>query len=356
MKCIVTGGAGFIGSNLVQYLVHERQYEVLTIDKLTYAGHLESLTSVLEHQKHHFAKIDITNAKDVAECIHNFQPDIIFHLAAESHVDRSIDNAFTFVNTNILGTQILIDIALEYWKSKKSSHFKYIQISTDEVFGALGKDGKFTEQSPYDPNSPYSASKAGAELLVKAYYRTHGLPIIIANCSNNYGPYQYPEKLIPLCILNAVEQKPIPVYGDGKQVRDWLHVTDHVMALDRIAQTGQIGETYCIGGNNEFTNIEVVTTICKHLDKILPRKNKQPYSNLITYVTDRPGHDQRYAIDANKISTQLNWQPQIQFSQGIKGTIDWYLDNKEWVNAVSSSQNARIRHGLQEHKLIVNQK
>ena len=348
MKCLVTGGAGFIGSNLVHYLVHERQHEVLTIDKLTYAGHIENLASVLEHPNHHFTKIDITNTKAITECINNFKPDVIFHLAAETHVDRSIDNAFTFVNTNILGTQVLIDAALEYWKRNKPNNFKYIQISTDEVFGALGEDGKFTEQSPYDPNSPYSASKAGAELLVKAYCRTHGLPIVIANCSNNYGPYQYPEKLIPLCILNALEQKPIPAYGDGKQIRDWLYVTDHIMALDRIAQDGQIGETYCIGGDKELTNIEVITTICNHLDNIIPRSNKQSYTKLITHVADRPGHDWRYAIDASKINTHLNWKPQIQFTDGIEKTIAWYLANQEWINAVSSTQNARIRRGLQK--------
>lgn len=345
MKYIVTGGAGFIGTNLVHHLINNHEHEVLTIDKLTYAGNLENLAAVINHSNHKFAKLDITNKEDMQTCINDFQPNVILHLAAESHVDRSIDNAATFVHTNIVGTQVLIDVALTYWQQKNPEHFKFIQISTDEVFGSILAPEKFSEQSSYDPNSPYAASKASAELLIKAYHRTYGFPVIIANCSNNYGPYQYPEKLIPLCILNALEEKAIPIYGDGKQIRDWLYVTDHVTALEKIAQFGVIGETYCIGGNNELTNIEVITTICSCLDKLLPRPQQQLYKDLITYVADRPGHDRRYAINSHKIQTQLGWQPEVPFHQGIIKTINWYLTNKPW-SITASNQNARIRRGL----------
>lgn len=339
---LVTGGAGFIGSAVIRYLINETNNNVLNIDKLTYAGNLESLASVNDNPRYHFLHADICDKVAMTKAFDDFEPDIVMHLAAESHVDRSIDGPIDFIQTNIIGTYNLLEVARNYWQNlteDKKSSFKFHHISTDEVYGDLeGTDDLFTEATSYSPSSPYSASKASSDHLVRAWHRTYGLPIVITNCSNNYGPYHFPEKLIPLVILNALDGKPLPVYGDGKQIRDWLYVEDHARALYLVATTAKVGETYNIGGHNEKQNIDVVKTICTILDNIKPRTDGQSYIQQITFVKDRPGHDLRYAIDASKIQQELNWQPQETFESGIQKTVEWYLANQGWVNHVKSGE------------------
>lgn len=339
---LVTGGAGFIGSAVVRYIINSTDNRVLNIDKLTYAGNLESLESVNDNPRYQFLHADICDKVAMTKAFDDFEPDIVMHLAAESHVDRSIDGPMDFIQTNIIGTYTLLEVARNYWQNlaeDKKSSFKFHHISTDEVYGDLeGTEDLFTEATSYSPSSPYSASKASSDHLVRAWHRTYGLPIVITNCSNNYGPYHFPEKLIPLVILNALDGKPLPVYGDGKQIRDWLYVEDHARALYLVATTAKVGETYNIGGHNEKQNIDVVKTICTILDNIKPRKDGQSYTQQITFVKDRPGHDLRYAIDASKINNELGWQPQETFESGIQKTVEWYLSNQDWVNHVKSGK------------------
>lgn len=339
---LVTGGAGFIGSAVVRYIINSTDNRVLNIDKLTYAGNLESLASVNDNPRYQFLHADICDKVAMAKAFDDFEPDIVMHLAAESHVDRSIDGPIDFIQTNIIGTYNLLEVARNYWQNlteDKKSSFKFHHISTDEVYGDLeGTQDLFTEETSYSPSSPYSASKASSDHLVRAWHRTYGLPIVITNCSNNYGPYHFPEKLIPLVILNALDGKPLPVYGDGKQIRDWLYVEDHARALYLVATTAKVGETYNIGGHNEKQNIDVVKTICTILDNIKPRTDGQSYTQQITFVKDRPGHDLRYAIDASKINKELGWQPQETFESGIQKTVEWYLANQDWVNHVKSGE------------------
>ena len=346
----ITGGAGFIGSALVRYLINETDNIVVNYDKLTYAGNLESLKMIENNERYHFVLGDICDQDKVTETLDKYQPDYIMHLAAESHVDRSIDGPSEFIQTNIVGTYTLLDAARHYFlgltEDKKSS-FRFHHISTDEVYGDLGETGLFTEDTPYDPSSPYSASKAASDHLVRAWYRTFNLPVVLTNCSNNYGSYHFPEKLIPLIILNALEGKALPIYGDGKQVRDWLYVDDHARALYKVVSEGVLGDTYNIGGFNEKKNIEVVNTICEHLNQLISDKPKgiTSFNDLITYVTDRPGHDVRYAIDANKINKELGWHPQETFDSGIRKTIEWYLANLDWCKQVQDGSYQRERLG-----------
>ena len=331
MRVIVTGGAGFIGSALVRHLVLEKGFEVLNIDALTYAGYLPSLTAVQGKSNYRFLHANICDRPRMDEAIAGFLPDRIMHLAAESHVDRSITGAADFVQTNVIGTFTLLEAARDYW-SKLSGEvrdgFRFLHVSTDEVYGSLGDDGLFTEETPYDPSSPYSASKASSDHLAKAWQRTYGLPVVVSNCSNNYGPYHFPEKLIPLTILNALAGERLPVYGKGENVRDWLYVEDHARALDLIAERGRIGETYNVGGRNERRNIDVVRRICAVLDQFEP--GNRPREELIEFVTDRPGHDARYAIDATRLETELGWRAQETFDTGIEKTVKWYLENDWW--------------------------
>jgi len=335
MNIIVTGGAGFIGSALVRMIINETNHTVLNIDKLTYAGHLESLVSIESSERYTFEKVDICDAESINRIFNEFKPDAIMHLAAESHVDRSIDGSAEFIRTNVNGTHTLLEEAKNYWQrlsNKKKEEFRFLHVSTDEVYGTLGKDGFFTEETPYDPRSPYSSSKASSDHLVRAWFHTYGLPTLITNCSNNYGPYQFPEKLIPIVILKALHGEDIPVYGTGDNVRDWLYVDDHARALLKVAEEGVPGETYNVGGHNEKQNIDVVVTICDILDELATKDSK--YKEQILFVTDRPGHDFRYAIDASKIENELGWIPKESFESGIKKTIQWYLGNMDWVEAV----------------------
>jgi len=330
---MVTGGAGFIGSALIRWLLANTDITVVNIDKLTYAGNLESIPDADQSGRYHFHEVDICDQQSVKKLFDEYQPDAIMHLAAESHVDRSIDSGLEFVQTNIVGTAVLLETALRYWQSldtEKAAQFRFQHISTDEVYGSLGDDGLFEEQTPYDPSSPYSASKASSDHLVRAWSRTYGMPVLITNCSNNYGPYQFPEKLIPHMIIRAIHGETLPVYGKGENIRDWLFVDDHIKALYTVLQQGEAGETYNIGGNCEKTNLQVVQTICRILDKLQPAKDGQTYETKITYVQDRPGHDLRYAIDASKIKTELNWQPQEKFDDALFKTVQWYLDNRQW--------------------------
>lgn len=351
MQILVTGGAGFIGSALIRYLIKSTDHNVINLDKLTYAGNLSSLDEIKESSNYFFEKADICNAKEVKRVFDKYKPSLIMHLAAESHVDRSIDGPSEFINTNIVGTYVLLDQALHYWKNlnnNEKENFRFHHISTDEVYGDLENDNDFfTEKTPYAPSSPYSASKASSDHLVRAWNRTYGLPTIITNCSNNYGPYQFPEKLIPLMILNAIEGKPLPVYGSGSQVRDWLYVEDHAKALYLAASKGKIGQTYNIGGKNEKKNLEVVNIICEILENSNLKKplNVNKYKDLITFVKDRPGHDLRYAIDASKIENELGWKPEETFESGIKKTIKWYLDNLKWCKKVQDGSYMRERLG-----------
>jgi len=331
MRVIVTGGAGFIGSALVRHLVLDKGYEVLNVDALTYAGYLPSLRSVEDKSNYRFLHANICDRAAMQRAMTEFRPDRIMHLAAESHVDRSITGAADFIQTNVVGTFTLLEAAREYWnglKEEAKRDFRFLHVSTDEVYGSLGDDGLFTEQTPYDPSSPYSASKASSDHLAAAWQRTYGLPVVISNCSNNYGPYHFPEKLIPLTILNAFAGERLPVYGKGENVRDWLYVEDHARALDTIAERGRPAETYNVGGRNERKNIDVVRRICAVLDEIVP--GNRPREELIEFVTDRPGHDARYAIDATKLESELGWRAQENFDSGIEKTVQWYLDNEWW--------------------------
>ena len=337
MKIFVTGGAGFIGSALVRHLIGESEHEVLNLDKLTYAGVLESLKDVASNPRYRFVQGDICDGELIGRLLTEFQPDVIAHLAAESHVDRSIDGPGEFIQTNVVGTFAMLQQALEYWQglpAERQASFRFHHISTDEVFGSLGEDGYFVETTPYDPRSPYSASKAASDHLVRAWGHTYGLPVLVTNCSNNYGPYHFPEKLIPLIIIRALSEEALPVYGDGSNVRDWLFVEDHARALRRVFEAGVPGETYNIGGDSERRNIEVVRAICAALDTLAPRDDGKSYAEQITFVADRPGHDQRYAIDASKIKRELGWNPKETFESGIKKTVQWYLDNPIWIEGV----------------------
>jgi dTDP-glucose 4,6-dehydratase len=347
MKLIVTGGAGFIGSALIRYLMANTDYQVCNIDKLTYAGNLQSLPDLEGNSNYQFEQVDICDKDKINKIFLSFQPDAIMHLAAESHVDRSIDGPLEFVQTNVMGTAVLLDAARTYWNTlddSAKSAFRFHHISTDEVYGSLGETGLFLEDTPYDPSSPYSASKSSSDHMVRAWQRTYGLPVLITNCSNNYGPYQFPEKLIPLVLLNAQQGKPLPIYGEGNQIRDWLYVDDHVRALLTVLTKGKPGETYNIGGNNEKTNLQVVHTICDILAELLPDSNYVPFRELITHVSDRPGHDLRYAIDATKIKDDLGWEPEETFETGIKKTLQWYLANPIWCEHVldGSYQGERL--------------
>ncbi|KQV36322.1 MULTISPECIES: dTDP-glucose 4,6-dehydratase [unclassified Rhizobium] len=331
MRILVTGGAGFIGSALVRYLVTNVGADVLTVDKLTYAGNLTSLKQIENAPNHRFLKADIADRAAMTEAIEGFQPDRIMHLAAESHVDRSITGAGDFIQTNIVGTFALLEAARHYWNdlaSERKAAFRFLHVSTDEVYGSLGEGGLFEEETPYDPSSPYSASKAASDHLAIAWHRTYGLPVVVSNCSNNYGPYHFPEKLIPLIILNAMDGKPLPVYGNGANIRDWLYVEDHARALHLIAGHGRLGEKYNVGGRNERRNIDVVQRVCALMDE--RKATSAPHEKLISYVTDRPGHDARYAIDATKLETELGWKAEEDFDSGIAKTIDWYLANDWW--------------------------
>lgn len=342
MKLVVTGGAGFIGSAVIRHIIEKTPHQVLNIDKLTYAGNLESLNSISKNSRYQFSQTDICDREALDQLFLEFQPDLVMHLAAESHVDRSITGSAAFVETNIIGTYQLLEAARNYWNNleeHKKLAFRFHHISTDEVYGDLeGTDDLFLETTSYAPSSPYSASKASSDHLVRAWYRTYGLPTIVTNCSNNYGPYHFPEKLIPLVILNALESKPLPIYGKGDQIRDWLYVEDHARALYKVVTEGVVGETYNIGGHNEKQNIEVVKIICSILDELRPQANNTPYASLITFVKDRPGHDLRYAIDASKIATELGWKPEETFETGIRKTVEWYLNNTEWVDHVKSGE------------------
>lgn len=348
VKIIVTGGAGFIGSAVIRQYINDTSHEVINLDALTYAGNLESLVDVDQSPRYQFEHVNICNIAEVERVFKQHQPDAIMHLAAESHVDRSIDGPAEFIQTNIVGTYNLLDVAKKYWdglSAEKKTSFRFHHVSTDEVYGDLEATGYFTEETSYEPSSPYSASKASSDHLVRAWHRTYGFPVVITNCSNNYGGYQFPEKLIPLVTLNALEGKPLPIYGKGNQIRDWLHVDDHARALRLVLETGKNGETYNIGGHNEKTNLEVVKTICALLDKLVPDSPHVPHESLITYVADRPGHDLRYAIDADKIAAELGWTPVETFESGIEKTIDWYLQNAQWCQRVQDGSYQRERLG-----------
>ena len=367
MKFLITGGAGFIGSNLVRFRLNAG-HQVLNLDKLTYAGNLNSLSDVQSCESYRFAQVDITDAEAVRAAFRDFQPDAVMHLAAESHVDRSIDGPGEFIQTNVVGTFTLLQAALEYYRTldaESASKFRFLHVSTDEVYGSLGPDGAFTETTRYDPHSPYSASKAASDHLARAWFDTYGLPVIVTNCSNNYGPYQFPEKLIPVVILKCLRGEPIPVYGKGENVRDWLYVEDHCEALSLVVQHGKPGETYNIGGNNEKRNIDLVHLLCETLDELAPANNLTSlrpvsgrgaggeglsYSQLITFVTDRPGHDLRYAIDASKIRRELGWTPKQDHASGFRKTVKWYLDNQEWCQAILSGDYRLERQGVSSSK------
>jgi len=349
---LVTGGAGFIGSALVRYLIGHTECRVINVDKLTYAGNLESLASITADPRYTFEKVDIRDAAAVARLLAEYRPSAVMHLAAESHVDRSIDGPDAFISTNVVGTYTLLEAARSYWKTlpeEEAAAFRFLHVSTDEVYGSLGREGFFVETTPYDPRSPYSASKASSDHLARAWYHTYGLPVLVTNCSNNYGPFQFPEKLIPVAILNALAGRPIPVYGQGDNVRDWLFVDDHVRALLAVLERGVVGETYNIGGHNEKSNLEVVRSLCAVLDDLV----EQPavagsHADLITFVTDRPGHDWRYAIDAGKIERELGWTPEQTFETGLRRTVEWYLQNRGWWERVLSGEYRLERLGLAE--------
>jgi dTDP-glucose 4,6-dehydratase len=347
MKLLITGGAGFIGSAVIRQLNRDGQSSVLNLDKLTYAANLRSLVDVDGSPNYSFEKIDICDQSALRAVLNRYSPDAIMHLAAESHVDRSIDGPSEFIQTNIIGTYTLLTVALDYYKGlpeDRRRRFRFHHISTDEVFGSLDYDGFFTEQSAYDPRSPYSASKAASDHLVSAWHHTYGLPIIISNCSNNYGPFQFPEKLIPLTIINALNQQPLPVYGNGENVRDWVHVEDHAKALLKVLRDGEVGQSYLIGGQAERQNIEVVRMICDTLNEVAPCA--EPYQNLIEFVEDRPGHDHRYAIDMTKFKNDLGWEPEFDFETGLHHTVSWYLENRAWWEPLYKEEHGRKRLGL----------
>lgn len=348
MRILVTGGAGFIGSALVRHLIEHTSHEVLNFDKLTYAGTLSTVEQVAGSNRYRFVQGDVCDATKLSTTIAEFRPHIITHLAAESHVDRSIDGPAAFIETNMVGTYTILAEARGYWSSLdavEKASFRFHHISTDEVYGSLGETGLFTEDTPYDPRSPYSASKAGSDHLVSAWWHTYGLPVLITNCSNNYGPYHFPEKLIPLMIAKALEGEPLPIYGKGDQVRDWLFVEDHVRALQAVFERGVPGRTYNVGGHNEKQNLEVVHTLCAILDRVRPRADSKSYATQITSVADRPGHDKRYAIDASRIGDELGWQPVETFETGIEKTVRWYLQNEDWWRPLLAA-NAAVRRGV----------
>ena len=343
MRILITGGAGFIGSAVVRKAIKEG-HTIKNIDKLTYAACLESLDSICDHPNYSFEKIDVCNRDDLIDCFNRFKPDAIMHLAAESHVDRSIDAPSTFIYTNIIGTYEILEASRHFWKKEgQPESFRFHHISTDEVYGSLGATGLFTEKTPYDPKSPYSASKASSDHLVRAWHETYGLPIVLTNCSNNYGPFHFPEKLIPVVIIKAISGEKIPIYGTGDNIRDWLYVEDHADALLSVIKDGEIGRSYNIGGKNEATNLELVQKICVLLDNLQPQKT--PYADQITFVTDRPGHDQRYAIDPSRIINELNWKPSVTLDEGLKKTVLWYLENKDWWKALQDREGVGSRLG-----------
>ncbi len=351
MKILVTGGAGFIGSAVVRQVIRETEAAVVNVDKLTYAGNLESLAEARDDPRHRFERVDICDPGEVARVFAEHRPDAVMHLAAESHVDRSIDGPGEFVRTNVNGTFTLLHAARAYWDGLEAGpreRFRFLHVSTDEVYGSLGPTGYFTEATPYDPRSPYSASKAASDHLARAWQHTYGLPTLVTNCSNNYGPYHFPEKLIPLVILNARAGKPLPIYGQGDNVRDWLYVDDHARALRLVLERGQVGETYNVGGHNERTNLEVVRAICALLDELAPGSPHAPHAGLIAFVADRPGHDRRYAIDAGKIGRELGWRPLETFETGLRRTVAWYLENDAWCRNVQSGGYRQERLGLGE--------
>ena len=346
---LVTGGAGFIGGEFVRQWIAEEEDRLVNLDKLTYAGNLDSLAGVAESPRYRFVEGDIGDGPLVGRLLEEHGVRAVVNFAAESHVDRSIDGPGAFVETNVVGTFRMLEAARQYWGAlpePQKARFRFLHVSTDEVYGSLGSEGAFTETTPYAPNSPYSASKAASDHFVRAYFHTYGLPVLVTNCSNNYGPYQFPEKLIPLMILNALEGKPLPVYGDGRQIRDWLYVGDHCRAIRAVLTRGVPGEVYNIGGDCEQANIEVVQTICGIVDRLRPGLPHAPCSSLITFVTDRPGHDRRYAIDAGKIRSQLGWEPRENFQSGLEQTVRWYLENPEWLERVASGAYRRERLGL----------
>lgn len=343
---LVTGGCGFIGSNFVRYVLDQAdEYKIVNLDKLTYAGNINNLNGI-DETRYHFVEGDICNQKLVKSLFENENPAVLVHFAAESHVDRSIDGPADFIETNVVGTLTLLEEARNFVENGSNDNFRFIHVSTDEVYGSLGQDGKFTEQTAYDPSSPYSASKAGSDHLARAWHRTYGLPVLITNCSNNYGPYQFPEKLIPLMIINCLHEKPLPVYGEGVNVRDWLFVLDHCDAISSVLSKGQVGETYNVGGNNEIQNIQVVKMICGILDEIFPRSNGSSYNDLISFVKDRPGHDFRYAIDAGKIERDLCWRPRETFETGLRKTLTWYLENRKWWEDIRNNTYRQERLGV----------
>jgi dTDP-glucose 4,6-dehydratase len=349
MKILITGGAGFIGSALVRYLIGRTAHKVLVVDKLTYAGNLASLAPVQNHPRYRFSRADICDRAAIASLLSSFDPDAIMHLAAESHVDRSIDGPADFINTNVVGTYVLLEAALAHWdrlKGRRAQAFRFHHVSTDEVYGALTAEGHFTEQTRYEPRSPYSATKAAADHFVQAWHHTYGLPVLITNCSNNYGPHQFPEKLIPLMIIKALAGEAMPVYGRGLNVRDWLFVDDHAEALSLVLERGRVGETYNIGGSAERRNIDVVNAICDALDHLAPRTGGASHRELVTFVPDRPGHDFRYAMNFSKLKAELGWQPRHSFEQGLLTTVKWYIDNRAWWEPLLSAHDAAARRGL----------
>jgi dTDP-glucose 4,6-dehydratase len=348
-RILVTGGAGFIGSAVVRQAIRETDHQVVVVDKLTYAGNMDSLAPVSNDPRYAFERADIADAAKMRELFERYRPDAVMHLAAESHVDRSIDGPGEFIQTNVVGTFTLLQVALGYWRALPGAErdaFRFHHISTDEVFGSLGQEGLFCETTAYDPRSPYSASKAASDHLVRAWHHTYGLPVVVTNCSNNYGPYHFPEKLIPLIIINALEGLTLPVYGKGANVRDWLFVDDHARALLTVVTKGTVGETYCVGGRCEKANIEVVRTICALMDELAPSAKIGPRESLITYVADRPGHDMRYAIDASRIAADLGWEPQETFESGLRKTVDWYLANRTWWERIRSGVYRGERLGV----------
>jgi dTDP-glucose 4,6-dehydratase len=358
MKILVTGGCGFIGSNLVRYLLTQTNHQVVNLDKLTYAGNLHSLQDISADPRYCFKKVDICDTGEIRRVFHDHQPDAVMHLAAESHVDRSIDGPGAFIQTNILGTYYLLQNSLEYWRglaSEKRDRFRFLHVSTDEVYGSLGSTGAFTETTPYSPHSPYSASKASSDHLARAWHDTYGLPTSVTNCSNNYGPYQFPEKLIPVVILKCLRGEPIPVYGKGENIRDWLYVEDHCRALTLVLERGRVGETYNIGGNNEKRNIDLVHLLCDLMDELKPlpmeadKTKRKSYRKQITFVQDRPGHDLRYAIDTSKIQAELGWRPLQDHLSGFRKTVQWYLENQPWWQNILSGDYLLERQGLTSH-------